>query len=205
MVGTILPIVHGERRRGKLPATLWLHTIGYLAGAAIMGGMLGAFGGALPRQAFPAGQSCTVLVATGSVSILFSLHELSLAQMPMPQCRWQVPPEWRFLLPCRVTALCYGLGLGFGLATRIPVSTFYPAVLWAVLVGSPLPSALGMSVFGLGRALPLIWAAWSLDGDEESFRLTQVLHRWKPMVQLVNGLALGSVGSCLVVAGLMLC
>ncbi|HWO02182.1 MAG TPA: sulfite exporter TauE/SafE family protein [Blastocatellia bacterium] len=103
----------------------------------------------------------------------------------------------------RITSLLYGLGLGFGLATRIPVGTFYVAATWAVLVGNPLLGALCLGVFGLGRALPLLVMSWALRGDQESFQTNQIIRNWEPAMHLINGLALGSVGSCLIVAGMV--
>lgn len=204
MAGTIIPIVHGERQRGRPPAALWLHTIGCLVGAISIGSLFGVLGSALPWQAAPGGRKFVVLAATGFVSLLYSVHEIRLVRLPAPQCQWQVPATWRSHLPLDLAALLYGLGLGIGLVTRIPVSTFYAAVLGVVLVGNPVLSALIMAAFGLGRALPLICMAWLLDSSETNFRLTEVLHRWKPVVHLLNGLALSCAGSCLMVAALKL-
>ncbi len=204
MVGTILPIVYGERQQGKQPVALRLHTIGYLLGAAGIGGLLGTLGAALPWQASHTSRGFVVLIVTGFVSLLYSAHELSLFRVPAPQCRWQVSAAWRSQLPSSLAALSYGLGLGFGLATRIPVSTYYPAAIWAVLVGNPVLGALGMAMFGLGRAIPLLFMAWLLDTNEEGFRLAEALQHWKPLVHFVNGLALGFAGPCLIVTGFVL-
>jgi cytochrome c biogenesis protein CcdA len=145
-----------------------------------------------------------VLAASGLVGLLYSIRELGLFQVPVLQATRQVPELWRHVLPPQVASLLYGLGLGFGLATRIPVGTFYVAVIWSILVGNPLLGAVGMAAFGLGRALPLMWMAWSFNSNEQTFRLMRILPRWQPVVHLVNGVALGFAGSSLLVAGVIL-
>lgn len=204
MAGTILPFVYGERQTGRRPITLWLHTLGCVVGAIAMGSLIGALGAMFPWRVLSINQSFVLLIATGFVSLLYSARELNLVAVPTPQCKWQVPSKLRYLLPHRATAFLYGLGLGFGLATRIPVSTFYVAVLWAALVNSPMLGALGMAMFGVGRASPILLMAWLLRSDEDSFHYTLSLGRLEPVVHLVNGLALNFAGSCLLVSGITL-
>jgi sulfite exporter TauE/SafE len=149
-------------------------------------------------------RNSAVLSVSGVVGLLYSVRELGLFQVPVLQSTWQVPEVWRRVLPSQVASLLYGLGLGVGVATRIPVGTFYVTVVWAVLASSPLLGALGMAAFGLGRALPLLWMAGLFNSNEEAFRLMSVLPRWQPAVHIVNGLALGFAGSCLLAAALAL-
>ncbi|HSB09064.1 MAG TPA: sulfite exporter TauE/SafE family protein [Blastocatellia bacterium] len=202
MVGTILPIVYGDRQQGKRPVSLWLHTLGYVIGGAAVGGMFGVIGAALPVHRLHIERGLVALLVTGSICLLYSLRELHLVDIPTPQFYRQVPETWRFHFQPKVAALLYGLGLGVGLATRIPVSTFYAVVLWAVLVGSPPLGMLGMAIFGFGRALPLLCAVPFLDDSEAAVRF-QSLNRLKPAVQVLNGIALGFAGPCLLAVALM--
>ena len=183
---------------------LWLHMIGCLIGAAGLGALLGTLGAAIPWRNLPVNRTIMGLVITGFTGLLYSVHELRLADIPAPQCHRQVPRKWSYLFSPKVSSLFYGLGLGFALTTRIPVSTFYAVVLWAVLIGDPLISAFGLAAFGFGRALPLLLLGCSFSNDEEYFRLTDALHCWKPVVHLMNGLILAAVGSCLVTTSLIL-
>ena len=183
---------------------LWLYMAGCLLGGVGLGVLLGIFGGAIPWQSLPVHRTVAVLIVTGAVGLIYSVRELNLADIPAPQSRWQVPQSWFYLFPLKLSILFYGLGLGFGLATRIPISTFYVVVLWAMLTGNPLISAFGMATFGFGRALPLLWMGRLPGKNEEHFHLTEALFCWKPAVQLVNGLTLAVVGSCLMTAGLIL-
>lgn len=203
MAGTILPIVYGERQAGKKSMALWVYTAGSVAGAAALGGLLGFVGSALPQEVSGYRMGTVALVVTGLLSLIYGAHELELLRAFAPQCRWQVPQQWSTSLPKNLCSLLYGAGLGVGVATRIQVGTFYPVLFWALLVGNPILSSLCMAVYGLGRAVPLLLMAWALTDHEENFRFSLVLHRYKPIIHFVNGLALGSVGSCLLVAGLI--
>jgi len=201
MVGTVLPIVYGERKLGQLSTVLGLHALGYIAGACCLGVLLGALGAIFSDDAGVATGNSTVLVVTGFASLIYSTRELGLVPVPVLQFRRQVPHKWRFLPP-KVMALFYGVGLGFGLATRIPVSTFYIAIIWVVLTGSLKLGVLSMAAFGLGRALPLVFISGRLGSVAGYHRLARTLYGWEPLVHLINGLALGFAGSGLLVASL---
>jgi Cytochrome C biogenesis protein transmembrane region len=204
MAGTIIPMVHRDRQSGKGPTALWLHTLGNLIGAGAMGGLLGLVGTLLPWQSMPMSRGFAVAFITGTVSLIYSTRELGLLRIPAAQCRRQVPQRWRVLMPHEVSSTLYGMGLGFGLGTRIAVSTFYPAALWAILIADPFVGAIGMAAFGLGRALPLHAIVGISKTSEDRVRLTEALHHYKPLMHFVNGLALSSAGSCLILTGLML-
>lgn len=200
MVGTILPIVYGERKRRQPPVTLLLHMLGYILGAAVVGAVLAALGMALLRQTPSVIRNFPVFVATGLVSLVYSGREFGLVPVPAPQFSRQVPHSWRLLFPPRIRALSYGLGLGVGLATRIPVSTFYVAAFWATFSGNPLRGSLAMTAFGVGRALPILLIDKTCDALSERPRLMRGLSRWEPVVHLVNGLALACAGAWLMVS-----
>lgn len=202
MVGTILPIVYGERQQDKHAVALWFHTAGYVTGAGTVGCLLGILGAALPLYRLHMDRGVVALLATGLVSVSYSLRELGLVQVPAPQFHRQVPEKWRFQFRPKLAALFYGLGLGVGLGTRIPVTTFYVVVLWAVLIGSPLLGALGLATFGFGRALPLLCMAPLLDSSDAAVRF-ESLYRFKPVVRVLNGIALVFAGSCMLCAALL--
>lgn len=204
MAGTIIPMVHRDRESGKASIALWLHAAGNIVGAAAMGGLLGLIGAALPWHLLPAGRGVTALLITGIASLVYSAREMELLRVPAAQCSRQVPRTWSYAMSTEMSSTLYGVGLGFGLATRIAVSTFYPAALWAVLVADPMLGAMGMAFFGLGRALPLIAMDGVSKDAQDRIRLTEALHNYKPLVHFINGLALGAAGACLVITGLML-
>jgi hypothetical protein len=180
-----------------------LHSIGYLFGSTLMGGALTVLGKAALSNVQPTSRGLTALVVTGSFALLYSTREMGLTKLPKPQCRSQVPRRWCYLLPHKLTAFLYGTGLGFALLTRVPVSTFYAVALWVILVGEPSLGVICMAFFGIGRSLPLILLA-TRDAGPLPIYFNRALLKWKPVVHLVNGLALGSIGTVLLVAGFVL-
>jgi sulfite exporter TauE/SafE len=196
MVGTIGPIVNGESKSGQLPVTLWVHSLGYVLGSASLGALLGGIGAVLVGSRMLE----YIVLITGFLSLILGLRDLALVPVSLPRSRKQVPSNWLVIFPPRITAFLYGAGLGLGVLTYIPLSTLYVAVVWVTLRGSPLTGALGMAFFGLGRALPMIWLSNRPDGYGNSGYLGRALPSWKPLAQLISGLALGFSGACLVVA-----
>jgi hypothetical protein len=202
MVGTILPIVHGERRNRKPPIALALHVSGYLFGSATMGvllGLLGAFSNELGLN----GIRSPVLLLVGVLSVLFAAHELRLIRLPLPSCRRQVPSRWRFVLRPRTLAFAYSYGLGLGFLTMISTTTFYLVTLWIVLSGGIGTGVITMLLFGLGRALPMIAVAPKIQNAGSVRQCVQRLDYWNPAMHAINGLALAFAGSLLTTAGLV--
>ena len=202
MVGTILPIVYGERRAHKRPGVLWLYIVGSVGGAAALGTILGLLSALIPWLSIPFARAMLQLRAMGIISLLYSGHELSLMALPAPQCRRQVSSGWRLYSRPRLTALIYGLELGFGLSTYIITSTFYVVVLWSLLSGSAILATLAMMTFGLGRALPVVWLGRRERTSKETLRLMHALTAWEPVIHVINGLILAWAGSVILVSSL---
>src|SRR5215216_698498 len=180
MAGSILPMVHEERRKRKIPIVFWIHTLGNLVGGAVFGWVLGLLGATFIQPALSIWHGLVVLLITGLFALAYSIHELRLFRLVSPQFDWQVPSRWRYTLPPRLTALLYGLGLGVGVLTRIPLSTFYVAAIWAFLVANPLLSACCMTIYGLGRALPLLVISLRSENLKETLQITDKLHVAEP-------------------------
>lgn len=202
MVGTILPVVYGERQHQRLPKTIWVHTLGCIFGAICLGVLLGGLG-----AIFQPGSTSSIrgisLFTVGFVGLFYALRELDLARVPAPQLQLQVPHGWRVLAPSRM-AFLYGIGLGVGIATRIPVSSFYVVALWALLCGNAILGACVMFFFGLGRSIPLVWFGLRRLERLTDFRsLTRELSGWEPVVHVLNGLSLGFVSFSQITAGLV--
>ena len=204
MVGTILHVVNVDRQSGKGMRVLWLHLAGYLCGAACLGVLLGTLGGILRAGLSIQIQDFKVLLITGLIGLIYSLRESGLVEIPMPSASRQVFSKWRLTLSPGKVALLYGLELGVGLTTYVITATFYVVVVWAILAGDALLGAFTMTFYGLGRALPILWLGWYPTDTEERSRLSDALDRWKPLVHLLNGLALGFISPCLLVSGLSL-
>jgi hypothetical protein len=200
MVGTILPIGYGEqgeRKNWTLPGAIFAHSAGSILGGALTGGLLAALrygiGSLLPDRDMGSLDYFTV----GTASLVLSANELGLIKVRLPQSHWQVPRRWSLVLSPHIASLLYGMVLGTGLATAIPIVTFYVAAAWAVLLVGPLTAVLIIAAFGVGRALPLIVMAAVVRTSEEERRLSRGLHRWQPAVHVLNGLTLAATGAWL--------
>jgi hypothetical protein len=148
MLETFTPAVCGSRRRQR--AAVALFTVSAVLAAALLGaglGLVGALAGA--RGA---------VLAAGVLALLAAAREAGLVRLPLPQARRQVPERWRFELPLPVWASGYGAGLGAGVFTFQPVSTFWVACAGALALARPLPGALCFSLYGAGRAASVLWA-----------------------------------------------
>ena len=142
-------------------------------------------------------ETSVTLRVTGIVGLLYSVHELGLATIPAPQFKRQVPSNWRGRFSAEVAGFFYGLGLGAGVATRVPVRTFYVVLLWVALSQSALLGACCLASFGLGRAAPLIWIWLSVNSKEQAWDLME--RNWRPWVNVCNGIALALCGVTMLV------
>ncbi len=197
MVGTIVPMVHEERLDGGHTLSTWLHMLGCVIGSIGMGALLGVAGALIPWSLVGYNYEIAVLIGMSLVSLTYGIRELGLLKIPCPQLRCQVPVQWRYSMPRRVAALLYGVVLGFGFATRIPVGTLYAAAAWVFLKGDPLLGAVLMSPFGIGRTIPLILIARTGGAYDETFQVNQFLRIWEPVVKIANGALLGFVAAYL--------
>jgi hypothetical protein len=147
MVETFTPAVCGGRVRKHLAAAGF--TIGAVGAAALVGAVLGLVG-------FLLGWRWAVLAAA-AVALAAAFRELGLVRLPLPQSRRQVPDRWRAELPLPVWSVGYGAGLGVGFFTFQPVATFWVACAAAVALARPLPAAACFVLYGVGRALTVLW------------------------------------------------
>ena len=149
MVETITPAGCGSRRRYRL--ALALFAIGAVGAAAGLGALLGLAGSALDRT--------VALAVVAALALLAAARELGLLRVPVPTATGQVPERWRREWPLPAWSLAYGAGLGLGLLTRLPVTTFLVACAGALALGDPAVSAACLAPFGLGRALMVVLPA----------------------------------------------
>lgn len=199
MVGTILPMVHGDRRRKRRPVAHWAHLTGAVIAGASVGALLGWFGSSL--QSAQLGSA--VLAATCAVALGYALHEAGLIKLPTPQRHSQVPIGWRSQYAPSVAAAMYGLGLGVGLLTHITTATFYVVCALCVASGSPLIGAITMGAYGLARGLPAVVLALVSRDLTDAFRMHDRFDRWgSRFVHVANGAALSFAGAYLATASI---
>lgn len=198
MVGTIIPMVHGERLKCRAYLILLGHTAGYLLGGLAAGAVFGEIGTIVSHVIGSTRHAMTVFMITPLLCMFCSVGELGMARFQWPQSSWAVPRDWRLLRPRVIVGMLYGFLLGMGWTTRVPISTFYVVAVWSVLCGSPGLGALAMATFGLGRAVPIFWLSRRIHaGDPARLEEQSRLGLWQPVVPYINGLALAFAGPCL--------
>ncbi|MGH3053136.1 MAG: hypothetical protein ACRDM8_09300 [Gaiellaceae bacterium] len=174
MVETFTPAVCGGRVRKHLAAVGF--TIGAVAASAVVGGLLGLVG-------FVLGWRWAVLAAA-AVALAAAFRELGLVRLSLPQVRHQVPDRWRAELPLPVWSVGYGAGLGVGFFTFQPVATFWVACAAAVALARPLPAAACFALYGVGRALTVLWP------KRDAALACERLARRRPALLRANAIAL---------------
>jgi hypothetical protein len=147
MLETFTPAVCGSRKRQIVAQALF--AVAAVAAAATLGLVLGFLGDRVGAR--------EAVLAAAALALLAASREAGLVRLPLPQARRQVPDRWRFELPLPVWATGYGAGLGAGLFTFQPVSTFWVACAGALALARPLPAALCFALYGAGRAAMVVW------------------------------------------------
>jgi len=193
MVGTIIPIVHGERLRGE-QRSLWLYVARALAGGAGSGLILGYGGSAIRIGKLGVLDAAPPLFAIALGYVLLALRELGVCRFPMPQSHWQVPRSWQVSMPRPLAMVAYGAALGSGVLTGIPSGGFYPLVIWSPLLGSPLYGLAVFGAFAIGRAIPVVAMAKATDDSEGLRRWLPIADHSQAIMRLLNALALSACG-----------
>ncbi len=191
MVGTILPVVYGQRASGELPIGHWLHLASSVVGAALLGTSLGALGAIVGLDSSVAAE------VTAIVAIAYVAAALELVHLPAPERHAQVPAAWRAQYPPVVMSIGYGVTLGAGVFTHIWVYSFYPLLVWIFLAAGPWVGLLVWSAFGLGRALPVLVIGTRTTDIQEAFQATQRLEPWSQVVYVLDGLILALIAGYL--------
>jgi cytochrome c biogenesis protein CcdA len=191
MVGSILPIVNGERQSGRLGLSLGLHCLGCVVGAACLGAVASTVGRSI-AAALSIGESTMAPIALSVLQGLVAARELDLIRFRMPQSYWQVPRRWLHTMPPRVACLAWGTVLGIGILNRAAVGTFHVLVIWMLVLGRPWLGAVIGVVYGIGRCVPLLTIASVTTNVERASRLMHHLTQWHPVMRVLNGVLLGS-------------
>lgn len=188
MVGTIIPIGYGEGQFRRLKL-FGLHIIGYLGGATLLGLLAGGLGRVIFGRTTTNPASTIVILSSAIICLLYSLREFDLLRVPAPQVDWRVPRNWRSLPPW-LMGLSYGVVLGVGFLTYLPVSSLHVATAWVFLSQSPLRGACTLAGFGLGRSLALLWMAVRYHKYRDIKIIVSDLPRWEMLVPVGNGFVL---------------
>lgn len=202
MVGSIIPIVYGERQRFGISPSGVLYAGSSVAGGAVVGGAVAGLGSILPGiRSF---HSVLLVVAVAAFG-LWGLRDLRILEFPAPEWRRQVPNRWRSSFPAPVVATLYGASLGAGVLTFVPFSSFYSVLGWLLAAGDGALGLTAGAAAGLGRVLPLLAIGRSSRGSgERVLAISDTLVPWRGLVEAVNGIAgfffLGFLGASVLLA-----
>jgi hypothetical protein len=136
------------------------------------------------------------LTALSVVAAVLGLRDLKLLRFRLPNRLWQVPQSWK-RFPPSVMAAYYGFGIGLGVLTYIPFSSFYFLLCCCASVGS-LSLGVGlMAVYGAARAGTVALAARSQAFVPDPYERLDTVGRLGPVVGYMDGLALALVSGLL--------
>ncbi|AHG65042.1 methylamine utilization protein MauF [Advenella mimigardefordensis] len=127
--------------------TILMHALGYLAGALLLGALLGGVGALL---------SAGSLLVPGAIALAllafcYGAHQFDFLRMPYPQRRAQVPHDARFRFRSWVIGLLYGFALGTNYSTYVQTPILYIVTLAAALSGDIAFAIATVCVFNAGR------------------------------------------------------
>lgn len=151
-----------------------------------MGGVLGSFGQALAAPLDPS----TLLVLTATFAVLAGILDLTVAP---PGPKRQVNETWIGQYRGWVYGGAFGAELGVGVATYIVTWLVFATLLGAMLTTSPIGGALVGGIFGVGRSLALLAAAW-VDRPSRLTIFHRVMNRLGPPTRVTTASLAITVG-----------
>jgi cytochrome c biogenesis protein CcdA len=189
MVGTITPVVNRSNKGKQIVIILLPHIVGYIIGASVLGLLCGIIG-RLTYKWLPFLNNMALIIFTASViGLIMTYSEVLLGQCQRPQSTWQVPGAWRVKYPLSLMAFLYGVILGMGIFTRITSYSYYIILAYALLIGDLMNSTICMSIYGVGRGLPVM--IFSLMKPQDNYRLVATITRFQILVPPINGIVSG--------------
>lgn len=165
------------------------YVLGHIVGGASVGGVLGAIGLLLP-----AAWLWRAIFGLSFLCVLWSLHEFGLLRLPMPQLHRQVQRNWMQQRHWNFVAVGYGVQLGCGLATRIPSTTTYAVMCFALLSGTWWKGSLIMAVFGLFRSWAPVAMGPRVSSPEASMQYAMLFSANEARIKTIAGAVLLAAG-----------
>lgn len=162
-----------------------LFVLGHVTGGATMGSALGAIG-----MLLPASWLAPATVGLALLCVVLSMHEFGIARLPMPQLRRQVQRNWMLHRHWNFVAFGYGLQLGCGVATRIPSTTAYGVMGFALLSGTWWKGAVIMGVFGLLRSWAPVFIGSRITSPDSSMQYAMLFSANEVRIKTFSGAVL---------------
>lgn len=129
-----------------------VHSIGLVIGSVFIGMLLGLVGSSLrPLSADP-----LLMIVAGAAAITYGLVDVGVFQVPALGRRWQVPRAWMGHYSFILTYWMYGVLLGVGFLTLVPVASFTVVILLEIVSASVFWGASIGLCYGLGRVVGFV-------------------------------------------------
>ena len=185
MVATTVAAVRGDPRSTGPRLASW-HLLGLVVGAIALASLASASGEALRAPI----RTITPLI--GSACLLAGVATAAAGRsLPVLSSPAQVPKAWSTTMSAAQHSFAYGVGLGFGVLTRIPTWSLH-ALLALLLLSADLKVALvAAALYAAGRALPVIVAVRRRAATEA---VVTAIERLRPIAFRVDGVVLTIVG-----------
>jgi hypothetical protein len=185
MLSSIHPL--GERaRHNRWGLTVTAYLLGSWAGGLAVFALAAAAGAALPDAAHR-----PLSIAAAAAAVVLELRALTGRRLLGP--RRQVNEDWLTRYRGWVYGAGFGLQLGAGLATIVTSAALYLALALTFVAGDLRAAAVVGTVYGLGRAVPLIAARRVRQPEHLAALHARLRHAARP-VQLASTAALTVLG-----------
>ena len=191
MVATTIAAVRGHRHESGGIVAGW-HLAGLTLGATAIGLVVAAVGAAvsMPRP--------TAEFVLGTFAFLLGSAAAFGRAVPVPSSPAQVPKAWTVTMEPAQYAFAYGLGLGFGVATRIPSWSLHVLLALVFVLGDPAFALIAASVYAVFRAMPVVAASMTHRSTEE---IVAGLDRVRAAALRADGIVTAAIGVALVALG----
>jgi len=174
MLGSITPL----GQRGRMAGWRWtvgFYLAGSIAGGALIGAALGAFGAAIGPRSESAG-----LAVAAAAAFAAAVTDIVRRGRPLPGPTRQVNEEWLHTYRRWVYGGGFGFQLGLGVATVVTTAGVYATLVIAAASGSVAAGAVVGAAFGLARALPVL-AAGRVRSTDGLLEMDAGLRRLQPV------------------------
>jgi hypothetical protein len=186
MIATIAPLVKVARQQWITSITL------FVVASAAAGGLIGLICGWAGQNLF-GGVPVTVLVPCAFV---LGLLDLGLIGSRVPTISGSVPRDWWERLGPTWAAALYGMVLGMGVTTLVPLATFYFLLTAAALSGPTVGAAIGIA-YGSARAVPVVIASVAIIAGADPLQVGDWGHSKRLTARTVAGVFVLAIGLAL--------
>jgi hypothetical protein len=186
MIATIAPLVKVATRQWLISTSLYV--VASAAGGSLIGFLCGWVGqnlfGSVPTP---------VLVPC---ALLLGLLDVGLIGTRVPTISGSVPRDWWERLGPTRAAMLYGVILGFGVTTLVPLASFYFLLTAAALTGPTVGALIGLA-YGTARAVPVLIASFAIVVGADPFSVGDWGHTKRLTARAIAGVIVIAMGLAL--------